>query len=101
METQLEKLRKHVTSLQSFKCVGTKEKGNGCGAPVFWSGRGPVPKRCPDCLRKLNREKLKKWRDENPEAWEEIRKRSAKKTGDRKKAVYRRGITEVSRREDR
>lgn len=68
METQVKKFEKHVMSLQSFKCVGTEEKGKGCGRPVFWSGRGPVPKWCPDCLRRLNREKLNKWRHENPEA---------------------------------
>jgi uncharacterized Zn finger protein (UPF0148 family) len=99
MKTQVEKFKIRVMTFQPYKCVGTKERGKGCGGPVFWSKHGPVPKWCPDCLRRLNREKLNKWRHENPEAWQEIRKRSAKKTNERKTDAYRRGITEVSRRE--
>jgi hypothetical protein len=106
-KAELRKYEDYVAKkVQGFICTGTGKEGKGknkdgkgCGKPVFWSGRGPAPKWCGECQDFNDNEKLKKWRHDNPEAWQEIRNRSTKKTSDRKKDAYRRGITEVSRRE--
>lgn len=74
LQARLLKLENFIASSQSLKC---REIINGkqCGRPIFRSGRGPAPKRCKECEKRRNRDKVAAWREKKPEAWLEIRER--------------------------
>jgi hypothetical protein len=64
-----EQYRRQLAAMQPFRC-------RGCGAPVFWIGRGRPGKWCDDCKRRLNRERSLAWRHANPDAWQKIKRDS-------------------------